>query len=88
LTDSIQRAEREILKYLLANQNARDTLEGIEKWWLPPSPGYGMADIAAALLHLEQPDLIRVWQSASAQPIYGRDSSDNGSIVEYLRTLE
>ena len=47
-----------------------------------------MADITAALYHLEQHNLIRVWQSTSAQPIYGRDSTDKGPLEEYLRTLE
>lgn len=88
LTDSIRRAEAEILKYLLANQDARDTAEGVEKWWLPQSRRYGMADIAAALHNLEKRELVRVWQSASVQPIYGRGPADQAMLEEYLRSLE
>jgi hypothetical protein len=88
LTDSVRRAEVEILKYLLAHQDARDTVEGIEKWWLPQSRLYGIADIAAALRNLQKLALIRVWQSASAQPIYGRGSADLPSLEEYLRSVE
>jgi len=72
----------------MAHQDARDTMEGIEKWWLPQSPRYGVSDIAAALRDLEKRDLIRVWQSASAQPIYGRGPVDRAVFEAYLRSLE
>ena len=88
LKDLVRQAELAILKYLLAHRNARDTVEGIEKWWLPQSRGYGMADIGAALRALEKRDLICVWQSASAQPIYGRGLSGDGEFEEYLRSIE
>jgi hypothetical protein len=86
LKDSVRLAEQEVLRYLLAHQEARDTLEGIEKWWLPQIPQYGIADIAAALSDLQQRDLVRVWQSPFAQPIYGR-AADLAVLEEYLRTL-
>ncbi len=75
-----------MLRYLLAHQEARDTLEGIEKWWLPQFQQYGMADIAAALRDLQQRDLIRVWQFPFAKPIYGR-AADLAALEEYLRSL-
>jgi hypothetical protein len=78
----------DILRYLLAHQDARDTVEGIEKWWLPQSREYGMADIGIALLNLEKRNLIQVWQSASAQPIYGRGPADQRELEEYVRILE
>jgi hypothetical protein len=88
LKDSVRQAQLAILKYLLAHKNARDTVEGIEKWWLPQSRGYGMADIGAALRELEKRDVIRVWQSASAQPIYGRGPTVDRELQDYLRSLE
>ena len=72
----------------MANQDARDTIEGVEKWWLPQSRRYGMADIAAALRDLEERDMVRVWQSASVQPIYGRGSADPARLEEYLESLK
>ena len=78
----------DILKYLLAHLDARDTLDGIEKWWLPQSREYGIADILAALSHLEKGNLIQVWQSASAQPIYGRSHAGRRELEEHLEGLE
>jgi hypothetical protein len=72
LDDTVRQAEIDILRYLLEHPDARDTLEGIEKWWLPQSREYGTADIAVALNKLEKRSLIQIWQSASALPIYGR----------------
>jgi hypothetical protein len=88
LSDSVRRAEQGIVRYLLLHQDARDTLEGIEKWWLPQSQQYGIADISAALRNLERRGLIRVWQSASAQPIYGRGAADGAALEAYLWSLE
>ncbi len=89
MTDPVRTAEIEILRYLIAHQDARDTIDGIEKWWLPQSGQYGMGAVAAALRRLENSHLIRVWQSASAKPVYGlRSANDPHSLKEYLRTLE
>ena len=63
-------------------------MEGIEKWWLPQTRGYGLADIRAALADLEKRNLIRVWESASAEAIYGRHSDDPSELEDYLANLE
>jgi hypothetical protein len=88
LIDSVRQAERGILRYLIAHEDARDTIEGIEKWWLPQSCDYGVADIAAALQRLQNRDLICVWKSKSAKPVYGRGVADLFSLVSYLESLE
>ena len=84
----VQQAEVAILRYLLANLDARDTIEGIEKWWLPQSREYGIGDVAAALKILEGSCLIRVWKSAFGKPVYGRSTADPRTLEDYLRTLE
>ena len=56
--ESVRQAEAGILRYLIAHQDARDTIEGIEKWWLPQSCEFSVADIAAALERLENHKLI------------------------------
>jgi len=84
----VRQAEIEILRYLVAHQDARDSIEGIDKWWLPQLRPYGVADIAEALRLLEERHLVRVWKSASAKPVYGRGSDDIHSLQEYLLDLE
>ena len=84
----MQRAEADILRYLLAHQDARDTVEGIEKWWLPQDQPYRRRDIETALCNLEERDLIRVWQSASAEPIFGQGTGGRTAIEERLHSLE
>ena len=87
MTDPVRNAEIDILRYLIAHEEARDTLEGIEKWWLPRSAEYGIADIAVALQRLEDSRLLRVWKPISAKPIYGR-AADLRRLEEYIRMLE
>jgi hypothetical protein len=86
--DLVRKAEIEILRYLIAHEDARDTIEGIEKWWVSQSTEYGTADIATALRRLEERDLIRVWKLASAKPVYGRGSADSRRLEQYIRSLE
>jgi hypothetical protein len=88
LIDPVQQAEAAILRYLVTHEDARDTIEGIEKWWLPQARQYGIGDVAAALTVLENRNLIRVWKSASAKPVYGRGSADSGFLDDYLRSIE
>ena len=84
----MQRAEADILRYLLAHQDARDTVEGIEKWWLPQGQPYRRSDIETALRALEELELIRVWQSASAEPIFGQGAAGRAALEERLHSLE
>jgi hypothetical protein len=70
--DGVQQAGADILRYLIAHEDARDTLEGIEKWWLPQERQYGVADIAAALADLEARGLVASWTSSTAKAVYGR----------------
>jgi hypothetical protein len=88
LADAVLQAEIEIVRYLLDHQDARDTIEGIEKWWLPRTKAYGVEVVAVALRHLESRELISVWKSASAKPVYGLRSADSHLLQEYLRSLE
>ncbi len=88
LIDPVHQAEAAILRYLIAHQDARDTLEGIEKWWLPQSRQYGIGDVAAALQILESRTLIRVWKSSYAQPVYGRGVAGTDILEDYLRSIE
>ncbi len=81
-------AEMDILRYLIAHRDARDTIEGIEKWWLPQGRSYGLSDIATALSDLEQHDLIRVWTTTSSKPVYGRATDDTHVLIERVAELD
>ena len=87
MTELVRKAEIEILRYLIAHEDARDTIEGIEKWWLPPAE-YGVGDVALALRDLEQQRLIRVWNVPPATPVYGRALVDSRVLEDYIRELE
>ena len=88
MMDPVRNAEREILRYLIAHRDAHDTVEGIEKWWLPPSREYAKADVCAALRRLEQVNLVKVWKMAFAPALYGRFPDDDGPLQRYLGALE
>jgi hypothetical protein len=88
LKEGVRQAEIDVLRYLLANPDARDSIEGIEQWWLPRSRTYKIADVSAALNHLANRSLIRVWESASAKSVYGLGAADPAAIEDYLGTLE
>ena len=88
LNERVRKAEIEILKYLIAHQDARDSIEGIEKWWLPQTAEYGPREIAAALRSLETLKMICVWKSKSAKPVYGLCSEDIRLIEEYLSGVD
>lgn len=86
--DSVAQAQADILRYLIAHIDARDTTAGIEKWWLPPNRNYGLADISAALLELEHRRLIAVWTPASSEAVYGRAPGNPALLASELRALE
>ena len=86
--DPVRNAECDILRYLIAHRDARDTVEGIEKWWLPSSREYAMADVCAALRKLEQAELVKVWKMALAPPLYGRFPDDDVPLQRYLKALQ
>lgn len=45
-------AAREILTYVMEHPDSMDTIEGILKWWLPPSVEWGQDAVDAALAGL------------------------------------
>lgn len=88
LADATAKAEIAIVRYLLAHPDARDTVEGIEKWWLPPSAEFGTGAVAEALECLTKDNVLSVWKSASAKPVYGLRSADTELLKAYLGKLK
>ncbi|MBZ5523728.1 MAG: hypothetical protein LAP21_15960 [Acidobacteriia bacterium] len=48
----VTRAIHEIVQYMTRHPGARDTLEGIRDWWLPPGSSYTPAELCEALAAL------------------------------------
>jgi hypothetical protein len=88
LTHAVCEAEKAILRYLITHRDARDSIEGIERWWLPQSKEYGTGVVAQALDRLESLGLIMVWKSVSAKPVYGLRSYPVENLPGHLRGLE
>jgi hypothetical protein len=86
--ESVLQAQRDILRYLIDHEAARDTVDGIEKWWLPQDRLYGVADIAGALAQLQKRELIRVWTPASSVFVYGRAPGEPELLRAYLDLLD
>jgi len=87
LADAAAKAEIAIVRYLLAHPEARDAVEGIEKWWLPPTAEFGTGAVAEALKSLTNDNVLSVWKSASAKPVYGLRSGDTELLRAYLRKI-
>lgn len=61
-----------ILSYLQKNPDARDTLEGIVKWWLEVERIESSVDeVADALESLVQREIIRIEETKSGTTFYG-----------------
>lgn len=86
--EPVLQAQVDILRYLIDHEAARDTVEGIEKWWLPQNRSYAVADIAAALAELEAQNLIAVWTPASSEFVYGCALREPQLLRAYLHLLE
>jgi hypothetical protein len=77
---------RHILRYLIAHPDAKDTKQGILRWWIPPSPvARREEEVQAALDFL----VVRGWviqrQTITSQQIYG---VDKGKLEEIRRFLD
>ncbi|MFN7997438.1 MAG: hypothetical protein U0Q18_27725 [Bryobacteraceae bacterium] len=83
-----QDAEVDILRYLVSHPDARDTVEGIAEWWLPPLSTHSIADIRGALERLEARNLILVWKSAAASAIYGFNRESAAAAKAYLHGFQ
>ena len=88
MSDAADQAELAIVRYLLARPEARDTAEGIQKWWLPASQQYTTQAVKLALERLIRRNLLSVWSSASTKPVYGLRSSQRDALQAYLKKLE
>ena len=90
LVSNRQRVTREILYYLMEHPDAKDTMKGILKWWMPK--GYlerGAKEIQKALDDLVMQRWLTTWaKDFQKDKIYGVNKAGLKEIKAFLGELE
>ncbi len=90
LVSSRWRVSREILYYLIEHPDAKDTMKGILKWWMPK--GYverGAKEIQQALDDLVMQGWLTTWaKDFQKDNIYGVNKAGLNEIKAFLFELE
>jgi hypothetical protein len=75
----------DILRYLVAHPSAKDTINGIEKWWLSKSIGReGKRQITESLNLLVTKGWLVARRSLQSETVYSLNESGLSEIKEYL----
>ena len=78
-------ALRHILHHLVEHPDAKDSLQGILRWWLPRAPAeWREEEVQEALDVLVAQGWVTKRQTASSQHIYGVNKDKLGKIKAYL----
>lgn len=76
---------RELLRYLIKHPDAKDTIEGILKWWLPNrSSDWGKDEVQKALDFLTSKAWLTTRDITASQKVYGLNKDKILEIKEYL----
>ena len=80
---------REILQYLCAHPNAKDTFEGILKWWRPKDESeWRKDDVQQGLDFLISKGWLTVRNTSQSQKIYGFNTELMEEIRKFLMGFE
>ena len=75
----------ELLRYVVAHPNAKDTLDGIEKWWLPQSTKReGKRRLEEALNLLAAKGWLNARSSPQSETIYSLNENSLEEINAFL----
>ncbi|WP_295886931.1 hypothetical protein [uncultured Thiohalocapsa sp.] len=70
--DAVAALAEEIARYLAANQGARDTVDGITRWWIARQRLLETRSmVEKALRHLEAQGRVRPQRNAGGELVYG-----------------
>ena len=78
------RVSREILRYLVEHPDAKDTIEGILKWWLPDGHRWGSVDVQKALDLLTSKGWLTKRETIPSKEIYGINRNRLADIERFL----
>lgn len=87
-SESLMAAAREILSYLVEHPDAKDTAEGIMKWWFSKADTEREKDeVQEAIDFLVEKRWLVVREIADSKKIYGVERERLGEIKAYLKDL-
>jgi hypothetical protein len=76
-----------ILEYLIAHPDAKDTLRGILRWWLPGPPHtWEEGEVQKTLEGLVAKGWLTQRQTTASQILYGLNQQKRAEILAFLRT--
>lgn len=83
---SHEKVIRQILPYLIEHPDAKDTTEGILKWWLPEGPvNWGRDKVQEALNVLVLKGWLTERKASSSKKIYGLNKDRLEEAKKFLR---
>jgi len=76
----------QIVSYLLKNPDAKDTKDGVQRWWLDER--YSQEYAQEALDWLVQQKWVTVRETGALVPLYGLNKIKLHAIQKFLKTIE
>jgi Fe2+ or Zn2+ uptake regulation protein len=76
---------QEVLQYLVEHPDAKDTAEGILKWWLSDGHRWGRSEVQAALDLLTSKGWLTKRQTIPSKEIYGINKDQLQEITSFLQ---
>jgi len=84
LPEGDEQVSREILRYLVKHPDAKDTIEGILKWWLPDGRVWKRGEVHEALNLLTSKGLLTRRGTVPSKEIYGMNRDRLGEIKKLV----